>query len=203
MCSLLPLLLAEPFPLTELSPYLECCSEPSFHPHPKGHPSMSLRGHQPAGSGSSSKAIVGSLPKACSLPGRLWGWADSQGWTWGWGPADLAAQPRWWVGKSWRLAASGLGKQSQIRENALGNCSAEGEGGRLGREGKRLLSQQWLPMASPIHSKPSAWHSRPHHLPWSPAEPRHTPAAAKPLLPVPFRPMNLGSPGLSSSIHSA
>lgn len=37
-----------------------------------------------------------------------------------------------------------------------------------------LLSQQLLPVASPIHSKPSAWHSRPHHPTRSPAEPRHT-----------------------------
>lgn len=36
-----------------------------------------------------------------------------------------------------RLAVSGLGKQSQIRENVLGNCSTAQEGGRGGREHRR------------------------------------------------------------------
>lgn len=36
-----------------------------------------------------------------------------------------------------RLAVSGLGKQSQIRENVLGNCSTAQEGGCRGREHRR------------------------------------------------------------------
>lgn len=99
------------------------------------------------------------------------------------------------------LAASGLGKQSQIRENALGNCSAAREGGSLGREAKRLLSQQWLPAASPIHSKPSAWHLRPHPI----IRHGHPPSSDTHLLQlshsskVPITPAGLCSPGLSSA----